>query len=107
MVKAQCRDTAETVGLYDRGLIAPGYRADLNVIDYARLRLKAPSVAHDLPTGGRPVLPRADGCVATTRAGQRPYPPGQPTDALPAPLLPGAPAPPAALPPAYYTTSFP
>jgi N-acyl-D-aspartate/D-glutamate deacylase len=51
MVKAQCRDTAETVGLYDRGVVAPGYHGDPNVIDYDRLKLRAPEVIDDLPRG--------------------------------------------------------
>ena len=97
MVKAQCRDTAETAGLYDRGLIAPGYRADLNVIDYARLKLKAPSVAYDLPTGGRRLVQRADGYTATIVGGQVTYRNGEPTDALPGRLLRGAQAAPAAM----------
>jgi N-acyl-D-aspartate/D-glutamate deacylase len=97
MVKAQCRDTAETVGLFDRGLIAPGYRADLNVIDYDRLKLKAPSVAYDLPTGGRRLVQRAEGYVATVVAGQVTYRDGEPTDALPGRLLRGAQSAPAAM----------
>ncbi|THD58265.1 amidohydrolase family protein [Phenylobacterium sp.] len=97
MVKAQCRDTAETVGLFDRGLLAPGYRADLNVIDYPRLTLKAPQVAYDLPTGGRRLIQRAEGYVATIVAGQVTYRDGEPTDALPGRLLRGAQATPAAL----------
>ncbi len=97
MVKAQCRDTAETVGLFDRGLVQPGYRADLNVIDYARLKLKAPSVAHDLPTGGRRLIQRAEGYVATVVAGQVTYRDGEPTDALPGRLLRGAQGQPAAM----------
>jgi N-acyl-D-aspartate/D-glutamate deacylase len=97
MVKAQCRDTAETVGLFDRGLVQPGYRADLNVIDYGRLKLMAPSVAHDLPTGGRRLIQRAQGYVATIVAGQVTYRNGEPTDALPGRLLRGAQAAPAAL----------
>jgi N-acyl-D-aspartate/D-glutamate deacylase len=97
MVKAQCRDTAETVGLYDRGVITPGYRADLNVIDYGRLKLKAPSVAYDLPTGGRRLIQRAEGYVATIVAGQVTYRDGEPTDALPGRLLRGAQAAPAAM----------
>jgi N-acyl-D-aspartate/D-glutamate deacylase len=97
MVKAQCRDTAETVGLFDRGLIAPGYRADLNVIDYANLKLKAPSVAYDLPTGGRRLIQRAEGYRATIVAGQVTYRDGEPTDALPGRLLRGAQAAPAAM----------
>jgi len=95
MVKAQCRDTAETVGLFDRGLVQAGYRADLNVIDYGRLKLMAPSVAHDLPTGGRRLIQRAQGYVATIVAGQVTYRDGEPTEALPGRLLRGAQAAPA------------
>jgi N-acyl-D-aspartate/D-glutamate deacylase len=95
MVKGQCRDTAETVGLFDRGLVAEGYRADLNVIDYDRLTLKAPSVAYDLPTGGRRLIQRAKGYTATLVAGQVTYRDGEPTDALPGRLLRGATAAPA------------
>jgi N-acyl-D-aspartate/D-glutamate deacylase len=90
IIKAQCRDTAETVGLYDRGLVQPGYRADLNVIDYGRLSLKAPSVAYDLPTGGRRLIQRAEGYTATILAGQVTYRDGEPTGALPGRLLRGA-----------------
>ena len=97
MVKAQCRDTAETVGLFDRGLVQPGYRADLNVIDYDHLKLRAPSVAYDLPTGGRRLIQRADGYTATLVAGQITYRDGEPTDALPGRLLRGAQAAPTAL----------
>jgi N-acyl-D-aspartate/D-glutamate deacylase len=97
MVKAQTRDTAETVGLYDRGLILPGYRADLNVIDYGRLKLKSPEVAHDLPAGGRRLIQRAEGYVATLVAGEITYRDGEPTDALPGRLLRGAQSAPAAL----------
>lgn len=95
MVKGQCRDTAETVGLFDRGLVAEGYRADLNVIDYDRLTLKAPSVAYDLPTGGRRLIQRATGYTATIVAGQVTYRDGEPTDALPGRLLRGGAAAPA------------
>jgi N-acyl-D-aspartate/D-glutamate deacylase len=97
MVKAQCRDTAETVGLYDRGLLAVGYRADLNVIDYDRLTLKAPQVAYDLPTGGRRLIQRAEGYTATVVAGEVTYRDGQPTDALPGRLLRGGQAAPTAM----------
>lgn len=97
MVKAQTRDTAETVGLFDRGLIAPGYRADLNVIDYDRLKLRPPEVAYDLPAGGRRLLQRAEGYVATIVAGEVTYRDGEPTGALPGRLLRGAQAAPQAL----------
>ncbi|HEY8573384.1 N-acyl-D-amino-acid deacylase family protein [Phenylobacterium sp.] len=97
MVKAQCRDTAETVGLYDRGLLSPGYRADINVIDYDRLTLKAPQVAYDLPSGGRRLIQRADGYRATIVAGEVTYRDGEPTGALPGRLLRGAQPEPAAM----------
>jgi N-acyl-D-aspartate/D-glutamate deacylase len=90
VVSMQTRDTARAVGLYDRGLIAPGYRADLNVIDYERLRLKAPQVVHDLPAGGRRLVQRAEGYVATIVAGRTTYRDGEPTGALPGRLLRGA-----------------
>jgi N-acyl-D-aspartate/D-glutamate deacylase len=97
MIKAQCRDTAETVGLFDRGLLQPGYRADLNVIDYANLKLMAPQVAYDLPTGGRRLIQRAQGYTATIVAGQVTYRDGEPTDALPGRLQRGAQPAPAAM----------
>ena len=97
MVKAQCRDTAELVGLYDRGVVAVGYRADLNVIDYEGLTLRAPEVAYDLPTGGRRLIQRADGYTATIVAGQVTYRDGEPTDALPGRLLRGGQAAPVAM----------
>ncbi|MFN8947130.1 MAG: N-acyl-D-amino-acid deacylase family protein, partial [Alphaproteobacteria bacterium] len=65
VIKAQCRDTAHAVGLDDRGLLKPGYRADINVIDYERLVLHRPTVAHDLPAGGRRLVQKADGYDAT------------------------------------------
>jgi N-acyl-D-aspartate/D-glutamate deacylase len=97
MIKGQCRDTAETVGLFDRGVVRPGYRADLNVIDYDRLTLKAPQVAYDLPTGGRRLIQRAEGYTATIVGGQVTYRDGTPTDALPGRLLRGAQAAPVAM----------
>jgi N-acyl-D-aspartate/D-glutamate deacylase len=97
MIKGQCRDTAETVGLFDRGLIQPGYRADLNVIDYGKLKLMAPQVAYDLPTGGRRLIQKAEGYTATIVAGQTTYRDGAPTDALPGRLLRGAQAAPVRL----------
>ena len=59
------------VGLHDRGVVAPGYRADLNLIDYAQLQLPAPEMVSDLPAGGKRLLQRAEGYVATIVRGQR------------------------------------
>ena len=90
MVRMQTHDTAAALGLHDRGLVAPGYRADLNVIDYDKLSLKPPAVAYDLPAGGRRLVQRAEGYVATIVAGQVTYRDGEPTGALPGRLLRGS-----------------
>ncbi|OYX04666.1 MAG: amidohydrolase [Caulobacter vibrioides] len=97
MIARQSRGTAQAVGLLDRGLIAPGYRADLNVIDYEDLRLEAPRVAYDLPAGGRRLTQRAHGYVATVVAGVVTQRDGEPTGALPGRLVRGAQATPLAL----------
>jgi N-acyl-D-aspartate/D-glutamate deacylase len=89
VVQRQARDTARAVGLLDRGVLAPGYRADLNVIDMDALRLHRPEVRYDLPAGGRRLLQRADGYRHTVVAGQETYRDGEPTDALPGRLVRG------------------
>lgn len=88
-IRAQTKDTAEAVGLNDRGVIAPGYLADLNVIDFERLRLKAPYMVYDLPTGARRLMQDAEGYVATIKSGEVIYQEGQPTGALPGKLVRG------------------
>jgi N-acyl-D-aspartate/D-glutamate deacylase len=85
----QTQRTAEAVGLFDRGRVAVGYRADLNVIDYDRLGLASPEVAHDLPAGGRRLIQRARGYVATLVGGEVTYRDGEPTGALPGRVLRG------------------
>ena len=90
LVQRHCRDTARTVGLADRGVLAPGYRADLNVVDFDRLRLHKPTVVHDLPANGRRLLQRADGWRHTVDAGEETYHDGEATDALPGRLVRGA-----------------
>jgi N-acyl-D-aspartate/D-glutamate deacylase len=89
VVQRQARDTARAVGLHDRGVLRPGYRADLNVIDVDRLRLHRPEMRHDLPAGGRRLVQRADGYRHTFVAGQQTYADGEPTDALPGRLIRG------------------
>ena len=84
MVAMQTASTAALIGLDDRGMLRPGMRADVNVIDYDRLRLKAPTVAHDLPAGGRRLMQRAEGYMATIVAGAVTYRDGEPTGARPA-----------------------
>lgn len=90
IVKRQTADTAHWVGLHDRGLIAPGYRADLNVIDYDRLTLHRPEILRDLPAGGRRLMQRASGYTATIVAGEVIYRDGDPTGAKPGRLVRGA-----------------
>jgi N-acyl-D-aspartate/D-glutamate deacylase len=97
LVRAQTKDTAEAVGLHDRGVIAPGYLADLNVIDFDRLRLKAPYMVYDLPTSARRLMQDAEGYVATIKSGQVIYREGEPTGALPGRLIRGRQAGPQAL----------
>jgi N-acyl-D-amino-acid deacylase len=69
-IKRQCSDTARLYGLNDRGIIAAGYLADLNVIDMDALRLGKPWLAFDLPAGGKRLLQKADGYVCTIKSGQ-------------------------------------
>jgi len=97
VIRMQTADTAAAVGLHDRGRLTPGMRADVNIIDYDGLRLHAPQVAYDLPAGGRRLIQRADGYVATIVAGEVTYRGGEPTDALPGRLLRGPQAAPIAV----------
>lgn len=69
MVHRQTRETAEHYGLNDRGLIAQGYRADVNVLDYDNLNVEPAAIAYDLPTGARRYVQRATGYRATICAG--------------------------------------
>ena len=69
-VKRQCRDTAVLYGLEDRGVLAPGYLADLNIIDMDKIKLGKPWLAFDLPAGGKRLLQKADGYVCTIKSGQ-------------------------------------
>jgi N-acyl-D-aspartate/D-glutamate deacylase len=89
VVAMQTSRTAGLVGLLDRGVIAPGMRADLNVVDMEGLRLHAPAIVHDLPAGGRRYVQRADGYLHTIVAGEETYAGGEPTDALPGRLVRG------------------
>ncbi len=89
VVKSLSHDTARAVGLLDRGLIAVGYKADLNVIDLDRLQLHAPEVVYDLPAGGRRLVQRADGYSATLVNGAIVHRGGVATGALPGRLVRG------------------
>jgi N-acyl-D-aspartate/D-glutamate deacylase len=90
VVANQTSRTARAVGLLDRGVLAPGRRADINVVDLANLRLHAPTIAHDLPAGGRRFLQRADGYLHTIIRGVPTYEQGVHTGALEGRLVRGA-----------------
>jgi N-acyl-D-aspartate/D-glutamate deacylase len=90
VVAAQSRKTALSVGLGDRGLLAPGYKADVNVIDYGRLHLHPPKVHYDLPVGGRRLMQEVDGYDATIVAGVVTRRGGVATGAKPGRLVRGA-----------------
>jgi N-acyl-D-aspartate/D-glutamate deacylase len=89
VVQRQTSDTAKAFGLHDRGVLAPGYRADLNLIDYERLAFGRPKLVYDLPAGGRRLTQRASGYVATICAGEVVAEQGEPTGATPGKLLRG------------------
>ncbi len=90
VVKRQTRDTAELYGLGDRGLLAPGRKADLNLIDLEKLALRPPEIAFDLPAGARRLIQRADGYEATLVSGEPTWQGGEPTGAFPGRVLRGA-----------------
>ncbi|HKA04952.1 MAG TPA: amidohydrolase family protein [Acidimicrobiales bacterium] len=90
VIRGQCRETARTVGLHDRGVLAPGYRADINVIDFDALRIHPPHLEFDLPADGKRLLQGADGYRPTFVAGQEVYADGIATGALPGRLVRGA-----------------
>jgi len=89
IVKRLTREPALAIGLNDRGVIAPGYKADLNVIDYDKLRLKPLEVVYDLPAGGRRLIQKSDGYVATVCSGAITHRDGTPTGELPGRLVRG------------------
>jgi len=90
-IRRMTSDTARTCGLDDRGVIAVGKKADLNVIDFDNLRLERPYIVFDLPAGGRRLLQKAVGYTATIKAGAITFRHGQATGALPGKLLRGGP----------------
>jgi len=89
VVRKQTGDTARLYGLGDRGVVAPGYKADLNVIDLDGLALRLPELVHDLPGGARRLIQRADGYVATVVAGEVTMERGEDTGARPGRLIRG------------------
>ena len=90
MVNHLTQRTARQVGWLDRGVLAAGYRADLNVIDLDRLAARRPHIVRDLPAGGRRLLQAAEGYVRTIKDGVTTFVDGEHTGALPGRLVRGA-----------------
>ena len=90
VVRKMTSDTAELYGLRDRGVIAPGKKGDVNVIDLDHLTLRRPAMAHDLPAGASRLLQTAEGYTATIVSGQVVMRDGVETGARPGALLRGA-----------------
>jgi len=89
VVKKMTRDTAHLYGLEDRGVLAPGFKADLNLVDLENLNLRLPEMVHDLPAGARRLIQRADGWKATICSGEVTFEDGVHTDARPGRLIRG------------------
>ena len=87
VVKAQTAETADFYGFQDRGRLAPGLRADVNVIDHAGLRIHPPHLVNDLPAGGKRLVQGVDGYAATMVAGETVFERGEHTGALPGKLV--------------------
>jgi len=88
-IHRQTAHTAAVYGLGDRGVVAPGMRADLNVIDFEQLSIDEPRMVYDLPANGPRLLQRADGYVATVCGGEVTWEHGESTGALPGRLIRG------------------
>jgi len=89
VVERQTRRTAELYELRDRGVLAPGMKADVNVIDFDALHIHAPEMVYDLPASGRRLIQKVDGYRYTICAGEVIYQDGEPTGALPGKLVRG------------------
>lgn len=89
IIKSLTSRPARSVGLGDRGIVAEGYKADLNIIDMDRLILHRPQVKADLPAGGKRLTQKSQGYVATIVSGIVTYRNGEATGALPGRLVRG------------------
>ncbi len=88
-IRMQTRQTAELYGFFDRGLIAPGMRADINLIDFDALALPVPEMVYDLPAAGQRLIQRASGYRTTMLRGVVTFEDGEPTGNLPGKLVRG------------------
>jgi N-acyl-D-aspartate/D-glutamate deacylase len=87
LVKRQTSETADFFGLSDRGRLAPGQRADVNLIDFENLTVQKPELVHDMPAQGRRFVQRVTGYEATLVAGAPIFERGEHTGALPGRLV--------------------
>ena len=88
-MRRQTRDTAALYGMHDRGVLAPGMKADVNVIDLDGLALAAPEMVFDLPARGRRLVQRARGYRMTVVSGAVVAEDGEATGTLPGRLVRG------------------
>ena len=88
-VHKMTQDTALVYGMEDRGVLAPGYLADVNIIDFDQLGLFDPEMVYDLPAGGKRLVQRASGYTATIKRGHVTYRNGEHTGAMPGRLVRG------------------
>ena len=88
-VKRQTMDTAQLYGLNDRGVLAPGMKADINLIEMDRLQLHEPEMVFDLPANGRRFIQKVDGYRYTVTSGELTYQDGEPTGAMPGKVIRG------------------
>ena len=90
VVNRMTENTASVYGLDDRGVIAPGYLADLNIIDFKAISLEPPEMVYDLPSNGKRLIQRANGYIATIKRGEVTFEHGEATGTLPGKLLRGS-----------------
>ena len=89
VIRLCTHDAAMAYGLGDRGVISPGYLADINIIDFDRLALEQPYLAQDFPVGGMRILQKAQGYIATIKSGQVTFRNGAHVGAFPGSLVRG------------------
>jgi N-acyl-D-aspartate/D-glutamate deacylase len=89
IVESQTRRTARFYGMQDRGVLEPGMKADLNVIDFDALHIHAPEMVYDLPANGKRLVQKIEGYRYTVQSGEITFEDGQPTGSLPGKLIRG------------------
>jgi N-acyl-D-aspartate/D-glutamate deacylase len=87
LIKRQTSETADFFGFADRGRLAPGLRADVNLIDHGRLQVQKPEIVHDMPANGRRFVQKVDGYEMTVCAGTPIFERGEHTGAMPGKLV--------------------